>query len=238
MPNQLASDNLLSPRTIAAPGTATNWTGATPTAPDGSKYVRGTVELVTPSTSNHPAVGVIESCDFSELGEMEKLSDGACGIEAYDQYELGWKVDVSARFRKQDDPPRKGEIFTLNMPEGQQAENLPLRFVCTDSGRSWSERGIRKCKFTGEISNSLISATMVSARIAGDAGATVESSTPYDAPGGGFGDGDGTQASGLLTSTGIQVTDADTVTIGSTVYRFKTTMNAAYDVRIARPTRR
>lgn len=42
-----------------------------------------------------------------------------------------------------------------------------------------------------------------------------------------------TAASQTLTSTGVNVTDADTCTIGSTVYRFKTTMAAAYDVKIA-----
>lgn len=39
-------------------------------------------------------------------------------------------------------------------------------------------------------------------------------------------------ATGTLTSDATNVTDADTVTIGSTVYRFKDTMAAAYDVKI------
>ena len=43
----------------------------------------------------------------------------------------------------------------------------------------------------------------------------------------------GTAATGVLTSNGTNVTDGDTVTIGSTVYRFKNTMAAAYDVKIA-----
>ena len=39
-------------------------------------------------------------------------------------------------------------------------------------------------------------------------------------------------ATGTLSdATGVNVTDADTVTIGSTVYRFKTTMAAPYDVK-------
>lgn len=39
------------------------------------------------------------------------------------------------------------------------------------------------------------------------------------------------KAQGLLTSNGTEVTDSDTVTIGSITYRFKTTMTAAYDVK-------
>lgn len=39
-------------------------------------------------------------------------------------------------------------------------------------------------------------------------------------------------ASSTLTSTGVNVTDNDTATIGSTVYRFKNTLAAAYDVKI------
>lgn len=39
-------------------------------------------------------------------------------------------------------------------------------------------------------------------------------------------------AVGTLTSTGVNVSDGDTVTIGSTVYRFKNTMAQAYDVKI------
>ena len=42
----------------------------------------------------------------------------------------------------------------------------------------------------------------------------------------------GTAATGVLTSTGTNVTDGDTVTIGSVVYRFKNTMDTAYDVQI------
>ena len=42
----------------------------------------------------------------------------------------------------------------------------------------------------------------------------------------------GTAATGVLTSDGTNVSDGDTVTIGSTVYRFKNTMAAAYDVKI------
>ena len=42
----------------------------------------------------------------------------------------------------------------------------------------------------------------------------------------------GTAATGVLTSTGVNVTDGDTVTIGSIVYRFKNAMNTAYDVQI------
>lgn len=38
-------------------------------------------------------------------------------------------------------------------------------------------------------------------------------------------------ATGTLTSNGTNVTDGDTCTIGSTVYRFKATMAAAYDVQ-------
>jgi len=41
-----------------------------------------------------------------------------------------------------------------------------------------------------------------------------------------------TSAAGTITSTGVNVTDADTLTIGTTVYRFKNTMAAAYDVKI------
>lgn len=42
----------------------------------------------------------------------------------------------------------------------------------------------------------------------------------------------GTAATGVLTSDATNVSDAQTVTIGSTVYRFKTTMAAAYDVKL------
>lgn len=38
-------------------------------------------------------------------------------------------------------------------------------------------------------------------------------------------------ASGTLTSDNTELTDGDTVTIGSTVYRFKDTMAQAYDVK-------
>ncbi len=230
MPNENAFDNILMPRSVVAPGTAAHWVGATPTVPDGSRYVRGTVELLTGSSSD-PAVGMIESCEFAETGDMEKLGDGACGVEAYDFYDLGWKVDVTARFRKKDAPPRKGEIFTLAMPEGTQAESELLRFICTESNKSWSEKGIRKCKFSGEISNALIRATLVTARLSGDAAATAESSS-YSTSSAGYGDGDGAAATGLLTSTGTNVSDGNVVTLGSTVYRFKNTMTQAYDVVI------
>jgi len=43
----------------------------------------------------------------------------------------------------------------------------------------------------------------------------------------------GTAATGVLTSDGTNVTDGDTVTIESIVYRFKNTMAAAYDIKIA-----
>ncbi len=43
---------------------------------------------------------------------------------------------------------------------------------------------------------------------------------------------EGTAAVGVLTSTGTNVSDAQTVTIGSTVYRFKNALAAAYDVKI------
>jgi hypothetical protein len=42
----------------------------------------------------------------------------------------------------------------------------------------------------------------------------------------------GVKATGTLTSTGTNPADAATVTIGSTVYRFKDTTAAAYDVKI------
>lgn len=42
----------------------------------------------------------------------------------------------------------------------------------------------------------------------------------------------GTKATGTITSNNTNVSDGDTVTIGSTVYRFKDTMAAAYDVQI------
>lgn len=42
----------------------------------------------------------------------------------------------------------------------------------------------------------------------------------------------GTKADGTLTSTGTNVSDGDTVTIGEVVYTFKTTPAAAYDVKI------
>lgn len=42
----------------------------------------------------------------------------------------------------------------------------------------------------------------------------------------------GTAATGVLTSDATNVTDGDTVTIDSTVYRFKNTLAAAYDVKI------
>ncbi len=41
----------------------------------------------------------------------------------------------------------------------------------------------------------------------------------------------GTAAVGVLTSNGTNPADGDTVTIGSTVYRFKNTMAAAYDIQ-------
>ncbi len=43
--------------------------------------------------------------------------------------------------------------------------------------------------------------------------------------------GAGVAASKVLTSDNIEVTDGDTVTIGTTVYRFKDTMTQAYDVK-------
>jgi hypothetical protein len=233
MPNENSSDNIMAPRTVVAPATAVHWTGATPAVPDGSRYVRGTIELVSPSATGTPAVGVIESCELTELGDMEKLSNGACGTDAYDFYDLGWKADVTARFRKLDDPPRKGQIYVLNIPEGGQAENLPLRLVCTDDGASWSEKGIRKCKFSGEIAANLVHTTLVSAALAGNAGAEVLSSTSNSALDPGFGDDTGGgYAAQVLTSTGVNVSDNDTVTLGSTVYRFKATMLQAYDVQI------
>jgi len=42
----------------------------------------------------------------------------------------------------------------------------------------------------------------------------------------------GSHAESVLTSNATNVSDGDTVTIGSTVYRFKNTMAAAYDVKI------
>lgn len=42
----------------------------------------------------------------------------------------------------------------------------------------------------------------------------------------------GTVGTGTLTSTGVAPADGDIVTIGSTVYRFKTTSAQAYDVAI------
>lgn len=42
----------------------------------------------------------------------------------------------------------------------------------------------------------------------------------------------GSHAESVLTSNATNVSDADTVTIGTTVYRFKNTMAAAYDVKI------
>lgn len=39
-------------------------------------------------------------------------------------------------------------------------------------------------------------------------------------------------ATQTITSTGVNVTDGDTCTIGTTVYRFKNTLAAAYDVKI------
>lgn len=44
--------------------------------------------------------------------------------------------------------------------------------------------------------------------------------------------GDAVRATGTLTSDATNVADGDTVTIGTTVYRFKSTMLAAYDVQI------
>jgi hypothetical protein len=231
MPNESATDNILTPRTVVAPATATHWNGNTPSVPDGSRYVRGTLELVSPAATGAPAVGVIESCEFDEIGDMEKLGDGACGTDAYDFYDLGWKASVTARFRKKDDPPTKGDIYILNMPEGAQSDNVPLRLVCTESGKSWSEKGIRKCKFSGEIAANLVNATLVSAKLNGNAGATVESSTSL-AVSESWGDQEGTKAAGLLTSNGTNVSDGDTVTIGSTVYRYKTAPSQAYDVQI------
>lgn len=230
MPNDNVSDNLLSPRALVAGPTATNWTGATLTTPDGSRYVRGTVELLSGFT-DEPSIGMIESCEFAEIGQEEELGDGACGVEAYDQYELGWKVDVTARFPLKTNPPRKGDIFSLRMPEGTQAANVRLRFVCTESSRSWGEKSIRKCKFSGKIHNNLIKQALVAARIAGNADVDVLASVNSPAPTAEFGDSQLT-AAGVLTSNGTNVTDNDTATLGSTVYRFKNTMAAAYDVQI------
>lgn len=44
--------------------------------------------------------------------------------------------------------------------------------------------------------------------------------------------GDAVRATGTLTSDTTNVSDGDTVTIGTIVYRFKNTMAAAYDVKI------
>lgn len=45
-------------------------------------------------------------------------------------------------------------------------------------------------------------------------------------------EGSNVKATGTLTSDATNVTDNDTVTIGSTVYRFKNTLALAYDVKI------
>ncbi len=45
--------------------------------------------------------------------------------------------------------------------------------------------------------------------------------------------GSAVQASTVLTSTSVEVTDGDTITIGTQVYRFKSTPLQAYDIKIS-----
>lgn len=232
MGNTNATDNIAGNRIIvAAPGTE-HWSGSG--AALASRYIRGTVGLSNGNTAN-PAVGRIESCSFSEIsGGSEELDDGANGVEAYDFFKLGWKVQLTARFRAGDVMPRIGEVFTLNMPEGG-IEDSELRFVCDGEPKvDWGISSLRKVSFSGKMHASMALGSLLTGRVRSDNSTAAQTTTVFNS-GDGFGDAlptEPTFAAGLLTSTGTNVSVADTVTIGTTVYTFKSSLAAAYDVKI------
>jgi hypothetical protein len=227
MANTNTTDNVAASRIILGTTDAVaHWSGSG--AELASRYVRGTVELEP--TSQAPTVGRIESCSFSEMATGEELPDGACGVEAYDFYKLGWKVQVSARFRAEDAMPRIGTVFALNMPEGTEMQ--AMNFVVEGEPKvDWALEGMRKISFSGKMHASLVKSSLTAARVRSDNSTAAQ--TAYAASG--YADAiptETTSASGTLTSNATNVSDGDTVTIGSTVYRFKNTMAQAYDVAI------
>lgn len=227
MANTNATDNIAASRVIIGDSASTNhWSGSG--AEIASRYVRGTVEL--DAGTQHPTVGRIESCSFSEMSTGEELPDGACGVEAYDFYKLGWKVQVSARFRTGDAMPRIGAHFALNVPEG--TEMTICNFVVDGEPKvDWSIEGIRKITFSGKMHASLVKADLLHARVRSDNSTAAQSTITTS----GYADAiptETTPATGTLTSDATNVSDGDTVTVGSTVYRYKNTMSAAYDVAI------
>lgn len=167
MPNTSTTDNILGSRIVNAPNTTTHWTGADMANPDASKYVRGTVHLE--GATGAPTVGRIESCSFSEMsGGNEELDDGACGVEGYDWWKLGWKVTITARFRTGDAMPRIGEVFVLNLPEGP-TETAPLRFIVEGEPQvQWGTTAIRKITFSGKMHNSILRGSITISRVRAD----------------------------------------------------------------------
>lgn len=230
MPNTDADDNVVNSRSIVAESSINHWSGAGQAL--SSRYVRGTVELGEPGETSMPTVGRIESCSFSEGAESEELDDGACGVEAYDFFKLHWKSKVTARFRAGDAMPRIGTTYTLKAPEGGEGM-APLRFVVDGEPTvNWSAKGIRSISFSGKMHNSMLRSTLVTARLRADNSTTTQTSSTF--PTGGFGDAEPAEAvaaTGLLTSTGVNITDGDTITIGATVYRGKDAPAQAYDFR-------
>lgn len=227
MGNTNATDNIAASRIIIGDSNSTaHWSGSG--AQIASRYVRGTVELDAQTIA--PTVGRIESCSFSEFGTGEELPDGACGVECYDFYKIGWKCQVSARFRIGDAMPRIGSVFSLNVPEGVEMQAC-LFVVEGEPKVDWALEGMRKVSFAGKIHASMVKSDLLTARVRPDNSSAAQST--YTASG--YADGiptETTAATGSLLSDATNVTDGDTVTIDSTVYRFKNTMAAAYDVAI------
>jgi hypothetical protein len=184
MPNTNASDNIANSRTLVAPNSTTHWTGSGDDL--AARYIRGTIELGQTETG-FPTVGRIEDCSFSEMaGGNEELDDGAHGVEAYDFWKLGWKVQLTARFRRGDAMPRIGEVFFLKMPEGS-AENAALRFVVDGEPQvKWAMGQIRKISFSGKIHASMLRESLVTVRLRPDDSSAAQSTSAF--PTGGFGD--------------------------------------------------
>ena|SRR5436190_10041821 len=229
MANEDATDNIMNSRSVVAPNSTTHWSGSGEAL--ASRYIRGTVELEF--DDENLTVGRIDDCSFNETSESEELPDGACGVEAYDFFGLGWKIKLKARFRAGDAMPRIGTIFTIKMPEANQG-NLDMRFVVEGEPTvNWTIKGIRSISISGKMHNSMLRSSLVSARLRADGSTSQQSISAF--PEEGFGDTPPVEheyATGLLTSTGVNVTDGKITTVGSTVYRFKNTMAAAYDVQI------
>lgn len=186
MGNTNATDNIVGSRVIVGSPSGNHWNGSGDSL--GTRYVRGTVEI-SDGTTGFPTVGRIESCSFSEMaGGSEELDDGACGVEAYDFFKLGWKVQLSARFREGDVMPRIGRVFQLRLPEGGSEDSL-LRFVVDGEPKvDWTITGIRKVSFSGKIHASMARGTLQSARVRADNTSAASSSVTF--PSGGFGDAD------------------------------------------------